>query len=474
MFVGGKWIESSSSKRYDVVNPATAEAIASVPLGDARDVNLAVQAASAAFESWRKVPPEERASLVAKLASVLHSKREEFAYAESLNVGHPIRAMKEDADAGAGTLSFFAGLYPELGGETIPGAPGRVLNYTLREPFGVVGRIVPFNHPLMFMCEALAAPLVAGNTVIVKPASITPLSALMLCREIEQIFPPGVVNVVTGAGSDVGAAIASHPKIRRVALTGSVETGKEIARLGAEHLKYITLELGGKNPIVIFPDVDLETAVKTAVKGMNFTWTASQSCQSTSRCFIHSSIHDEFITRLAQAFEEIRLGIPTREDTQMGCLSSKSQISKVEQYVKVGVAENAKLVTGGRKPEDPELARGYFYRPTLFDNVPPSSRLIKEEIFGPVLSVVAWNDYETMVAQANSVEYGLTAIILTNNVSNAHRLASDLEAGFIWINGPTRTRGVPFGGYKMSGIGKQGSIDELKSYTQSKSVMVTI
>lgn len=474
MYIDGNWVDSASGKRYNVLNPANGEIIGSVPLGSSEDVNSAVNAAARAFDSWRKVSPEERSALVAKLASVLLSQKQEFSYIESINVGHPIRAMKEDLESGASTLNFFAGLYPELRGETIPGPAGKVLNYTIREPFGIVGRIVPFNHPLMFVCESLAAPLVAGNTVIIKPASITPLSCLMIARAIEKIFPPGVVNVVTGSGSEVGAAIASHPKIRRVALTGSVETGKEISRLGAEHLKYVTLELGGKNPIMIFPDIDVETAVKAAVKGMNFTWTASQSCQSTSRCFVHSAIHDEFVEKLSAAMEGIRLGIPTKEDTQMGCLSSLSQLSKVDRYVKTGTAEGALLVTGGSRPDDDELSKGYFYRPTLFDRVGPDSRLAKEEIFGPVLSVIQWSNYEEMIRGANSVEFGLTAIILTRDISMAHRVASDIEAGFVWINGPTRTKGVPFGGYKMSGVGKQGCIEELQSYTQSKSVMVTL
>jgi betaine-aldehyde dehydrogenase len=408
------------------------------------------------------------------VALVLRDKKEEFAYIESLNVGHPIRAMKEDLESGASTLDFFSGLYPELGGQTIPGSPNKVLNYTLREPFGAVGRIIPFNHPLMFACEAIAAPLVAGNTVILKPSSITPLSALLLCRELERILPPGVVNVVTGRGSEVGAAIASHPRIRRIALTGSVETGKEIARLGAEHLKIVTLELGGKNPIVIFPDVNVETAVRAAVKGMNFSWTASQSCQSTSRCFVHSSIHDEFIRGLSEAMGEIKLGIPTEEKTEMGCLSSQAQLSKVEQYVSIGKSENSILLQGGARPSDGMLSKGYFFRPTLFDQVRPGSRLASEEIFGPVLSVLIWNDYEEMVRALNEVQYGLTAIIMTNNLSNAHRLAADVQAGYIWINGPTRTRGVPFGGYKMSGIGRQACVEELQSYTQTKSVMVTL
>ena len=474
MYIGGEWVDSLSAKRYGVINPATSEELASVPAGNEEDVKSAYRAAEQAFRQWKKAPPEERADLVRRLAIAVLRKEGEFAMLESQNVGHPIRAMRSDLTIGAKDLTYFAGLYPELRGETIPGPFGEVLNYTVREPFGVVGRIVPFNHPLMFALQSLAAPLVAGNTVILKPASLTPLSALYLAKEIEKIFPLGVVNIVTGSGHEIGAAIAKHPGIRRIAVTGSVETGKEVARLGAEALKYVTLELGGKNPIIILPDIDVDVAVRAAIKGMNFTWTASQSCQSTSRCFIHEALHDEFVEKLVTAMNSIKVGIPTNEDTEMGCLSSKSQLSKVEKYVGIGIAEGAKLVTGGHRPSNHELSRGFFYSPTLFDEVRSDSRLGQEEIFGPVLSVISWNDRNELVKQVNSVQYGLTALILTKNISDGHKLAAEVEAGYIWINGPTTTRGVPFGGYKMSGIGRQGSVAELLSYTQEKSVQLTL
>jgi betaine-aldehyde dehydrogenase len=474
MYIGGEWVESTSGKRHDVLNPATGEVLASVPLGNNDDVNRAVQAAEKASKSWKMVPPEERGDLVRAMASIMLEKERQLAMLESLNVGHPIRAMRIDVQTGARDLTFFAGLYADLRGETIPGPHGRVLNYTMREPFGVVARIIPFNHPLMFAAQGLGAPLVAGNTVILKPASITPLSALLLAKVTEELFPPGVINIVTGSGSDVGVALARHSKIRRIAVTGSVETGREVARLGAENLKYVTLELGGKNPIVIFPDVDVDSAVQAATRGMNFTWTAGQSCQSTSRCFVHTQHHDEFVEKLVSSVSKIKLGIPTKEETEMGCLSSFGQLQKVEQYVKIGLSERARVVAGGSRPDDPELSKGFFYKPTVFDGVDAKSRLGQEEIFGPVLSVMEWNNYEEMVQLANSVEYGLTAIILSRDISNAHKLAADLEAGYIWINGPTTTRGVPFGGYKMSGIGRQGGIEELYSYTQVKSVQVTL
>ena len=474
MFIGDKWVESASGKRYEVINPATSEELASVPAGNGKDVDRAFRAAEQAFDSWKRVPPEDRADLVRKLADAVIEKKQEFAMIESTNVGHPIRAMRGDLEIGVMDMLYFAGLYPELSGETIPGPTGKVLNYTIREPFGVVGRILPFNHPLMFALQSLGAPLIAGNTVILKPASITPLSALHLAKEIERIFPPGVVNVVTGSGSLVGAAIAKHPGIRRIALTGSVETGIEIARLGAESLKCITLELGGKNPIIILPDVNVDVAAGAAMKAMNFTWTAGQSCQSTSRCFIHEDLHNEFVEELASRMKGIKLGMPTNEETEMGCLSSRAQLSKVEQYVRLGVSEGAQLLAGGRRPPDQELSSGFFYEPTLFDGVRSTSRLAQEEIFGPVLSVISWKDQTEMVKQANSLKYGLTALILTKDISTAHKLAAEIEAGYIWINGPTTTRGVPFGGYKMSGVGRQGGVSELLSYTQEKSVQVTL
>ncbi len=474
MFIDGKWVESEAGKRLEITNPATGELIATVPAGGKEDVNNARLAAEKAYHSWRKVEPEERSRLIRKLAALIESHSSELARTDSLNAGHPIRAMRNDVRIAVQDLSFIAGLYPELKGDTIPGQLGKVLNYTMREPFGVVGRIVPFNHPFMFAAQSLAAPLIAGNTVLLKSSSLTPLSALQLGKLIEEVFPPGVVNIVSGTGPQVGSAIASHPGIRRIALTGGLETGREVARLAAEHLKYVTLELGGKNPIIIFPDVEVDNAVSAAIKGMNFTWTAGQSCQSTSRCFIAGSLHDEFVERISSSLRQIKLGIPTLEDTEMGCLSSKAQLSKVESYVKVGISEGAKLVTGGKKPDNKELGNGNFFEPTLFDGVRFDSTLGQEEIFGPVLSVISWDDYEEMLKQVNSVQYGLTASIFTHDISKAHTLASDLEAGYIWINGPSTTRGVPFGGYKLSGIGRQGGIDELLSYTQVKSVQVTL
>jgi betaine-aldehyde dehydrogenase len=474
LLIGGDWVKSDSQKQYKVINPANGELLAEVSAAGPADLEKAVSAAEAASKAWRRIDPQERSRLLNKLASLIESKESEIARADSLNAGHPIRAMRSDVRIGVQDILYYGGLYPLLAGETIPGIPDKVFNYTIREPFGIVGRIVPFNHPFMFACQAIAAPLTAGNSVILKPASITPLSAIILGELTCKVLPTGVVNILTGAGSEVGAAIAKHPKIRRIALTGGLDTGKEIARLGAEHLKYITLELGGKNPMVVLEDADLNKAAQGALKGMNFTWTAGQSCQSTSRCFVPRSLHDEFVTKLARSMEAIKLGVPTVEETEMGSLSSPAQLSKATNYVKIAKSEGAKIVTGGKTPDRQELRAGNFLEPTLLDAVKPDSTVAQEEIFGPVLSIIEWENYEEMVASVNSTKYGLTASIFTESFSKAHRLADEIESGYIWINGPNTTRGVPFGGYRMSGIGRQGGVDELLSYTQTKSVQVTL
>jgi betaine-aldehyde dehydrogenase len=474
IFIGGKWTKSESGRECSVKNPATGDTLGLVPISSSEDLNKAVIAAEEASRSWKRLEPQERARLLRQLASLIESNESEIAKLDSLNAGHPIRAMRSDVKIGVQDIHYYAGLYPILAGETIPGAVEKVFNYTIREPFGIVGRIVPFNHPFMFACQSIAAPLIAGNSVILKPASITPLSAIKLGELAQGVLPPGVLNIVTGSGSEVGAAIASHPKIRRIALTGSLETGKEIARLGAEYLKYITLELGGKNPMIVLEDSDVDEAVKGAIKGMNFTWTAGQSCQSTSRCFVPSSLKKEFTEKLVRSVEQIEIGIPTKEETEMGSLSSEAQFSKVVNYVKIGKTQGAKLLTGGKKHVGKDFENGNFFEPTVFDGVKSDSTIAQEEIFGPVLSVIEWENYENMLSAVNSTKYGLTASIFAKDFMKAHKLATEIESGYIWINGPNTTRGSPFGGYKLSGIGRQGGIEELLSYTQTKSIQVTL
>jgi betaine-aldehyde dehydrogenase len=389
-----------------------------------------------------------------------------------LDNGSPIREMRNDAHLAVMQMRYFAGLALQLRGETIPTGHGR-LNYTLREPFGVVGRIIPFNHPLMFAAGKLAAPLVAGNTVVLKPSEHTSLSALRLADLIVEALPAGVANVVTGFGAEAGDALVAHPHVRRLAFIGSVETGLAIQRRAAERVvKTVTLELGGKNPIAVFPDADLEQAIDGAVRGMNFTW-QGQSCGSTSRLLVHELLHEDFVEQLAARMEALRSGPPTDVSTDTGAIVHRRQYDKVLSYLELGRAEGARLVVGGGPAEEAELKGGMFLRPTLFDGVRPDSRLAQEEIFGPVLAVMPFGDYDEAIAIANSVGYGLTASVFTRDLSIAHRFARDVEAGYVWVNDSSRHfAGAPYGGVKNSGVGREEGFEELASYTEPKNVNV--
>jgi acyl-CoA reductase-like NAD-dependent aldehyde dehydrogenase len=380
--------------------------------------------------------------------------------------------MRIDVAIGMAELRYFAGLALQLRGETIPVANGR-LNYTLREPFGVVGRIVPFNHPLLFATMKIGAPLVAGNTVVLKPSEQTSLSALVLAEELARIFPPGVVNVVTGYGAEAGDAIVAHPHVPRLAFIGLAETGRAIqARAAGVAVKTVTLECGGKNPIVVFPDADLGAALEGVVRGMNFSF-QGQSCGSTSRLIVHEDIHESFVGALAERIDGLRVGLPADDATQVGALVSEAQLDKVSGYVELGKAEGATLVTGGNRPEAAELADGFFIRPALFDHVDPRMRLAQEEIFGPVLAVMPFRERTDALAIANDERFGLTASVYTSDLRTAHAFARDVEAGFVWVNDSGRHfLGTPFGGFKESGLGREEDTEELYSYTQTKNVNV--
>jgi acyl-CoA reductase-like NAD-dependent aldehyde dehydrogenase len=380
--------------------------------------------------------------------------------------------MRNDAHLAAGQMRYFAGLALELRGQTIPTGADR-LNYTLMEPYGVVGRIIPFNHPLMFAAEKIAAPLVAGNTVVLKPSEHTSLSALRLADLIAEAFPPGVVNIVTGLGSEAGDALSIHPGVPRIAFIGSVAIGREIQRRAAEHVvKTVTLELGGKNPMAVFPDANLDDAIDGAVRGMNFTW-QGQSCGSTSRLLVHESLHGELVERLAARLEGLLSGPPDDDATDIGAIVHRGQYEKVLGYIELGRSEGARLVVGGGPPDPPPAPGGMFVRPTLFDRVDPGSRLAQEEIFGPVLAVMPFREYDEAVRIANSVSYGLTASVFTGDLATAHRFARDVEAGYVWVNDASRHfPGVPFGGVKNSGVGREEGFEELASYAQPKNVNV--
>jgi betaine-aldehyde dehydrogenase len=472
VLIGGEPRDARDGATIEALNPATGEAIASFPRFRAADVDDAVAAAKAAFPAWRDASPLDRAAAVRKLADLVIEHAEELALLDVADNGSPIREMRADAQVAAGSLRYFAGLALELRGQTIPGEHGR-LDYTLLQPFGVVGRIIPFNHPLMFAAGKVAAPLVAGNTVVIKPSEHTSLSALRFGELAAEVLPPGALSVITGLGEEAGDALVTHPEVRRLAFIGSVEIGRAIQRRAAEHVvKTVTLELGGKNPLVILPDADLDAAVAGAMRGMNFTW-QGQSCGSTSRLFVHRSLHAELIARLAARLDAMRSGAPDDEATETGAIVHRRQFEKVLSYLELGRQEGLRTVAGGGAVEHSGLEGGMFIRPTLFDDVPPSSRLFREEIFGPVLVATPFDSYEEVIAIANDTSYGLTASVFTNDLRLAHRFARDVEAGFVWINDVSRHfPGVPFGGFKDSGVGREESYDELASYSQVKNVNV--
>lgn len=472
MFIGGRAAYATSGASREAVNPATGEALARVPEADRDDVDRAVRVAQEAFPSWRRVPASERAAAISALADRIMEHAEELAVLDVLDNGSPIAEMRNDTRLAAAMMRYIAGAATLVRGNTVPTIPGR-MNYSLHQPFGVVGKIVPFNHPLLFAARGIAAPLVTGNTLVLKPSEHTSLSALRLAELAADLFPPGVLNVITGDGAVAGDAIVRHPMIRRIHFTGSDVTGRRILlAANTDHLATVTLELGGKNPLVIFPDADIDVAVEAAVRGMNFTW-QGQSCGSTSRLLVHRDLYPAVTERLGAAIGSLRAGPPMAEDTQTGSIVNAAQLAKVEEYISIGTGEGARLVTGGHRLTDGAFGAGLFIQPTLFSDVTPGSRLEQEEIFGPVLAAMPFGSYEEAVRIANGVPYGLTASVFTGDLRIAHRFAEDVEAGYVWVNEVSRhILGVPFGGVKNSGLGREEDLEELYSYTETKNVHV--
>ena len=471
LYYDGKW-QKPSGGYHDTLNPATGKSLGPCAEANAQDIDAAVQAAHRAYKTWRAVKPLERAALMRQVAARLRANAEELAMLDAANCGNPVREMMRDAGTAAAQWDFFAGLVTEMKGETIPMGDG-VVNLSVREPFGVCARIVAYNHPVMFTAAKAAPAIAAGNTVIMKPPYQAPLSAYRFMELVEGILPPGVLNILT-CGKDGSQALVAHPLVPRVSLIGSVPTGRAIARAAAERLKHVTLELGGKNACLIYPDADLDKAARGAVNGMNFSW-CGQSCGSTSRLFVHEAVYDRVLDGVMKHIRNYQPGIPTEMDTTMGAIVSRAQMEKVLSYIEIGKQEGATLAYGGKRPDNPKLAGGFFVEPTVFTDVTQKMRIANEEIFGPVLSVFKWQDEETLFEQVNAVEYGLTGSVWTTSLANAHRAAGRIESGFIWVNGAgPHFLGVSFGGYKQSGIGREESHEELLSFTQSKNINITL
>jgi betaine-aldehyde dehydrogenase len=472
LFYGGRW-HVPQGGYLDTLSPGTGETLGPVAEANRADTEAAIDAAHEGFKLWRRTKPLERTWHLRRIAAVMRQHAEELALLDSANCGNPIAAMVRDVTDGADYIDFFAGLTTEVKGVVTPMGAG-VVNMTVREPVGVCARILAYNHPLMFAAIKLGAPIAAGNSVILKPPPQAPLSALRLFELIGDILPPGVLNLVTG-GLECGVTLTEHPLVPSVSLVGSVASGKAVARGAAEQLKHVGLELGGKNAMIVYPDADLEKAIVGALKGMNFTW-CGQSCGSTSRLFLHEDIHDRVLAGVLDRIRRFKPGIPTDPETTMGALISQAQKDKVLNYIAIARDEDrATLAYGGKVPDAPELAGGFYVEPTVFTDVTPDMRIAQEEVFGPILSVLKWSDEDELFEAVNSVEYGLTGSVFTTSLANAHNASARVESGYVWVNdaGPHYVS-VPFGGYKMSGLGREESIEELFSFTETKNIHITL
>lgn len=449
-------------------DPSTGTQIAEVPVAGASDVDRAVRAAALAAPAWARMDARARGRLLLEVASKVRAATERLAALDALNSGITLKVARRDVGIGATRIEYMAELAQETKGETFVTASSR-LTYSLRQPYGVAAVIFPFNHPVMFALAKSAAPLAAGNCVVLKAPDQAPLPCLELAQIVAEVLPPGVFNVITGTGPVTGAALAGHPDVGKIAFTGSVRTGQAILEAAAPNITPALLELGGKNAFVVFPDADLDLAVEGAVAGMNLG-VCGQSCTSGSRLFLHQDIRDAFLDRFIGALDKVRIGRATAETTEMGPLVSERQLAMVRSYVELGTREGAHLLAGGSAPEDEGLRGGYFIRPTVFGGVDMSMRIARDEIFGPVLSVLTWRDEREMLDKVNSLRLGLTASVWTQRL-HAHEIVREIEAGYVYINQHGGTAvGVPFGGWKQSGFGTEHSRDTLLDFTRVKVV----
>jgi acyl-CoA reductase-like NAD-dependent aldehyde dehydrogenase len=474
-FIDGKDTPSSGSKLLDVLDPSTGAVIARISHGTDEDVDRAVKSARRAFEGkeWGGLPERSRARLVNKLADAFETHLEELYHLETANNGRPINETRAQVSRLPDFLRYNAGLALARRDAVIP-VQGPYLNYTIRTPLGVVGNSTPFNHPLMIMVKSLGPVLASGCTTVVKPSEYTPLTTLRLAEIfLEAGLPPGVFNVVTGLGPTTGKALASHPGLDKLVLTGGTEAGRIVGALAGERFVHQTLELGGKTPVLVFDDFDVDQAVNYAAFGAFIG--AGQTCICGSRQIVHERVYDQFVEKLAKKAATIRIGNPADPSVQLGPVISAKQRQRVLNYVEIGIQEGARLVAGGRVPPDPTLANGFFVEPTVFADVLPRMRIFQEEVFGPFTSVTRFRDEDEALALANDSQFGLAGAVRTMNLARAHRVAARLRCGIVWINDHHRLDPAsPWGGVGMSGVGRESGIESFDAHFQTKSVMVKV
>ncbi len=476
LFINGEFVDAKSGQTFATINPATEEKITDVASAGVEDVDAAVKAARAQMEpgsEWQKMKPRDRAKIMWRLADILSSRAEEIGRIETIDNGKPIfESQFVDVPAAAECLYYFAGWSGKVTGDTIP-VQDNAFAYTLREPVGVVGAITPWNFPLMLAVWKIAPALATGNTIISKPASNTALSLLKFAEYARQAgLPAGVFNVIPGRGSVVGNAIVDHPGVDTIAFTGSVEVGRELMARAAKTLKKVSLELGGKSPNVVLADADLDAASKGALNAIFYG--KGEVCAAGSRLLVEESVHDDLMSRVVERANKMVAADPLHPKTRLGAIVSKEQMETVLRYIESGKSEGAKLVAGGERA-DIGTGKGYFVKPTIFDDVDPKMKIAREEIFGPVLATIRFKDVEDAIAKANATNFGLAAAVWTRDISKAHRVARAIKAGTVWINTYNLyDPALPFGGFKESGFGRDQGRDALEKYTQTKSVWVNL
>ena len=477
LWVDGKPAECASGKKIEVVNPATGEVLTTVERGEAEDVDRAVRAARRAFESqsWSDMNPSARSKILWRIGELIEKNLDDLARLESLNAGKPLKSARNgDMKPAADIFYYYSGWVRALHSEVIP-VDGPYLNYTLREPVGVVGMITAWNYPMLLAAWKVAPALATGCACVIKPSEMTPLTTLRLAEICQEAgVPDGAVNVVTGYGPEAGEALARHMDVDKIAFTGSIRSARALLKASSEsNLKRLSLELGGKSPNVIFPDADLDAALPAAFWAIYAN--KGEVCSAGSRLILHEEIHDEFVERLVDKARKMRVGDPLDPKTEMGAQISQAQLDRILGYVESGKEQGAKLLCGGERDTEGDKARGFFMKPTLFSGVKPEMKIAQEEVFGPVLSVMKFEDEEEAVAISNGTIYGLVSAVWTRDVRRAHRLARQIKAGVVWINTYNGfDSAAPFGGYKQSGFGREMGMHALESYTQVKSVWVAL